>query len=281
MWVSFFVVACLAHALLIIPAAALARFDDYEPKPKDEEEVFELDLFPPPPPAPVAQRDETDDVPAPKPTTPKPKPEPRAPPGAKPKPDQPKPPPPGNEVPEEVPDENLVEAPDGALSQPSTATDKSGDWGKLGGSTDALQDTFGTRERTARPAPPQAPSNSMLDNKAHLFSSFFGRMRRRVLEHWDVDKAVQRNDPEGRQLGGISRTTRALVQISRDGKIEKVTVERRSNVDYLDAEAIRALKAAGPFPNPPPGLFEGADSFAFLVDFTVLPDGSARIFRSR
>ena len=38
---------------------------------------------------------------------------------------------------------------------------------------------------------------------------------------------------------------------------------------HLDDEALRAFKAAGPFPNPPPGLFGDRETFTFHFGFAV------------
>jgi TonB family protein len=178
------------------------------------------------------------------------------------------------------PEQGLVEADDGQLpgAEP-TAADVARDWGKLGGSTGMLHDSFGTAGRPDRVPDVEQGSESVLDSKAHLYASFFTRMRGRILEHWNAQKAIDRYDPQGRQLDGKVRTTVVRMHIGRDGKIGKLVVAAESEVDYLDDEALRALKAAGPFPNPPEGLFDGEDEFVMQIAFAVEPDGAIRVYR--
>jgi TonB family protein len=182
--------------------------------------------------------------------------------------------------PTEPSEEDLFNANDGQMpgAEPSAA-DVARNWGKLGGSTGMLHDSFGTAGRPDHMPDVEQGSESVLDSKAHLYASFFTRMRGRILEHWNAQKAIDRYDPQGRQLDGKVRTTVVRMHIGRDGKIGKLIIAAESEVDYLDDEALRALKAAGPFPNPPEGLFDGEDEFVMQVAFAVEPDGGIRVYR--
>ncbi len=290
----------LAHAALIVPGGrALARSlgDGFEAK-QVEERVLALDLVEPEPPAPeqfvdlddandrapsksrrVAARDS--DVER----------ETLAPPGrarassiAGIRPGEPTTPgdpvDPVDPVAREGEPQELVEAPDGSEPGAAPTPDQlAKNWGKLGGSTGMLHDSFGTVGRPDRLPEVERGRESVLDSKAHLYASFFTRMRQRVLEHWNAQKAIDRHDPYAKQLGELARTTVVRIGLDRSGAIVELGFVRESGVEYLDAEAIRALRAAGPFPNPPPGLFDGDDDFVITVAFTVEPDGSARVFR--
>jgi TonB family protein len=181
---------------------------------------------------------------------------------------------------DETSEEELVDANDGRMpgAEP-TAAEIARDWGKLGGSTGMLHDSFGTAGRPDNLPDVEQGRESVLDSKEHLYASFFSRMRGRILEHWDAQDAIDRHDPQAKQISGKPRTTVVRMYLDRDGKIEKLVFAVESQVDYLDEEAIRALKAAGPFPNPPEGLFDDEDEFMIQVAFTVEPDGGTRIFR--
>jgi TonB family protein len=175
--------------------------------------------------------------------------------------------------------DNLVEAADGSQAGAKSPTQVAQEWGKLGGSPGMLHDSFGTAGRPDNVPKVEPQHQNLLDSKEHLYASFFSRMRGRILEHWNAQKAIDRYDPRGTALGSVPRTTVVLIRLNSSGAIDKLTVTDDSDVAYLDQEAIRALKAAGPFPNPPAGLFENG-VFEITVAFTVQPDGSARVFRS-
>jgi TonB family protein len=295
LWLGFLVAACLAHAIVIVPSgnAILRSFTGFEAKPKAET-VLNLDLMDlddaepeefiddadandePSDSSRVAQRNSKVDDETQAPTS-----------RVKSTPTAAKPGrlgDPGSSASESSDEpaaasDDLVSAADGTESDAPPTPSKIGNLGKLGGSRGALDDMYGRPSQPEKLPDVKQGRENMLDSKEHLFSSFFTRMRGRVLEHWNVQAAINRNDPQGKQIGGIPRTTVVLVQVSRDGGVERVTVQRTSGVGYLDAEATRALKAASPFPNPPPGLFGDADSFTITVAFTVEPDGSSRFFR--
>lgn len=98
-------------------------------------------------------------------------------------------------------------------------------------------------------------------------ASFFNRMKNAVAKVWSPQQQIQRFDPQMAQLGRQDRLTVVTVTIDRTGRVQKVGIEKESGVGYLDDEATRAFYAAGPFPNPPEALFEGADHFTFSFGF--------------
>ncbi len=297
LWLGCLVAALLAHGVLVVPSGrALARSLGGGFKPAEvEERVLSLDLVEPEPlePEQFVELDDANDR-APKHTrrvaarNSDVERETKAPPGREGAPSvagttlgqQAKPSDPVEQG--DAPDDpaKLAHADDGQLpgAAPSPS-ELAKEWGKLGGSPGMLHDSFGTSGRPDHLPTVEPGRESMLDSKAHLYASFFTRMRGRILEHWNAQKAIDRHDPHTAQLGAVARTTVVRVRLDRSGAIDALSFERESGVDYLDAEAIRALRAAGPFPNPPKGLFDGEDDFTITVAFTVEPDGGARVFR--
>ena len=124
-------------------------------------------------------------------------------------------------------------------------------------------------------------SETLLDSRAHLYAAFFARMHERILDHYDAEGAIARHDPRGVLLGGQSRSTVIRVQLDRSGAIDKLTFVKESEVEYLDAEAVRTIRAAGPYPNPPDGLFDDDGTVVIHVGFTVPVDGDARVYHSK
>lgn len=150
----------------------------------------------------------------------------------------------------------------------------------LGGSTSMLNDTFGrppSSDARQRDVDGRAPS--MLDNERHLYSSFFNRMADRVREHWRPQKVLDSTDPHGKKYGRSSRTTGLMVRLDAEGNILKLVVVQKSGSPELDQEAVRAIRAAGPFPNMPRGLADANGQVEFPFGFNLLDSGAWNIFR--
>ena len=123
-----------------------------------------------------------------------------------------------------------------------------------------------------------------LNSKKWKYASFFNRMKRRVSQHWHPDKVYARRDPTGKVYGVKDRVTLLRVSLKPNGSVANIIVARRSDIRFLDDEAIRAFKEAGPFPNPPGALVEadGLITFSFGFHFHIGGrSGAFKIFRSR
>ncbi|KIG18737.1 putative TolA protein [Enhygromyxa salina] len=180
-------------------------------------------------------------------------------------------------------DDSLVAASDGTLdTQGADAGSQHGpkQLAGLGGSASMLNDTFGRPPSSdARQRDVDRKKSSMLDNERHLYSSFFSRMADRVREHWRPQKAIDSADPSGNKYGRSSRTTGLMVRLDAQGNILKLWVVQKSGVPELDDEAIRAMRAAGPFPNMPAGLVDSNGHVEFPFGFNLLDSGAWNIFR--
>jgi len=120
---------------------------------------------------------------------------------------------------------------------------------------------------------------SILNAQRWKYASFFNRMMEGIDEHWDPVARLRARDPDGRINGTRTRTTRVMIILNPDGSLHKIKTSQSSNVDYLDEEAIQAIRKAAPFPNPPPGMLNPDDGklhvpFGFIVEM-----GKGRIFR--
>jgi TonB family protein len=178
-------------------------------------------------------------------------------------------------------DDSLVVADDGELEGSGTASGGRPDpLPNLGGSPSMLDQTFGRPVASDRMRDVDDDATSMLDSKRHLFGSFFNRLRDRVSENWQPQKAHERADPNGSRYGDTQRMTVLMVRLDDRGEILKIEVERESGAPHLDEEAERAMRAAAPFPNLPEGLVDEHGHvdfrFGFILDFH---GGGSRIFR--
>jgi TonB family protein len=119
-----------------------------------------------------------------------------------------------------------------------------------------------------------------VDSKRWKFASFFNRVRNGIAQHWHPEVVHAANDPDGRRYGTKTRRTKLIISLNKDGSLSRVRLESSSDVDYLDEEAIHAVRTAAPFANPPPGLVDPTTgliefSFGFIFEF----GGTNRIFR--
>ena len=125
-------------------------------------------------------------------------------------------------------------------------------------------------------------SESLLNARRFKYSSFFNRLRDAIAEHWHPEILHAARDPQGRVYGDKTRITRLQVSLHADGSLRSVRLEKSSDIDYLDEEAIRAVRSAAPFANPPSGLVDPETNridfgFAFIFEIGRAP----RIHRYR
>ncbi len=125
---------------------------------------------------------------------------------------------------------------------------------------------------------------TLLNTKRWRFSSFFNRVKRAVAQHWHPDVVYKRRDPTGRLYGYRSRLTVVRVWLYPDGRLKDVVLLRSCGLPFLDEEAIRAFRAAAPFPNPPKRLVDPKTrliTFRFGFLFEIVEGPVLRIFRYR
>lgn len=121
-----------------------------------------------------------------------------------------------------------------------------------------------------------------LNARRFKYASFFNRVRDAVAEHWHPEVLHAARDPDGRVHGQQTRVTKLMISLNEDGSLHRARMVDSSGVDYLDEEAIRAVRAAQPFTNPPPQLVDsrsGKIEFGFAFIFEI--NGGRRIFRYR
>ena len=122
---------------------------------------------------------------------------------------------------------------------------------------------------------------TILNTQRWKYASFFNRMKNDIDQYWDPVARLKSRDPDGRINGSKTRTTRVMIILNADGSLDKIKLQKSCNVDYLDDEALRAIRSAAPFPNPPQGMLDPEDGklhvpFGFIVEM-----GKGRIFRYR
>jgi TonB family protein len=77
------------------------------------------------------------------------------------------------------------------------------------------------------------------------------------------------------------RYSTVRVTLNSDGSVRQLHVSRRSGLDFLDDEAVRSVREAAPFHNPPEGLKDqdGLIHFTFGFYLEITNEPNFRIFR--
>jgi TonB family protein len=137
-----------------------------------------------------------------------------------------------------------------------------------GGSVDAVRDA-------------EEGETTALNARRWKFASFFNRVKRAVSENWHPDREYRRRDPAGNVYGFKDRLTVVKVELTAGGALKDIHVEHPCGIDFLDDEAVRAFRAAQPFPNPPRQLVgeSGLVSFRFGFLFELSSRPVFRVFR--
>lgn len=130
----------------------------------------------------------------------------------------------------------------------------------------------------------ESGDTTALNTRRWQYAGFFNRIKLRVRQHWHPAEVFKRRDPNGNVYGNKNRVTRLSVTLDRKGKIRAIVISKKSGVDVLDEEAVRAFRLAQPFPNPPAGLVDprsGMITFDFGFHFEVNRRDRWKVFKYR
>ncbi|MBF93804.1 MAG: hypothetical protein CMH58_01425 [Myxococcales bacterium] len=101
----------------------------------------------------------------------------------------------------------------------------------------------------------EAGDETWLNSRRIRHGGFFRRLHQSVSRHWDPNTVMRRYDPSGMLYGSEDRVTVLHLRLEADGGLaERPKIIRPSGLSMLDREAVRAVVAAAPFPNPPAEL---------------------------
>lgn len=125
--------------------------------------------------------------------------------------------------------------------------------------------------------------STALNSRRWKYATFFNRMKREVAQNWNPNRVYLQRDPNGNVYGSKDRITVVKVSLKPNGGLAKIYVQSPSGADFLDDEALRAFRAAQPFPNPPGALVDpktGYIEFSFGFHFQIGSDRSRwKVFR--
>jgi len=121
---------------------------------------------------------------------------------------------------------------------------------------------------------------TLLNRKRSRYWSFMNRLKQGVAQEWSPLEEYNRRDPYGKVYGVKDRYTVLRVTLNGDGSLRTIHVAKSSGLKFYDDEAVRAMRAAAPFQNPPEGL-KDRDGL-IQINFGLLLDvsrGTVRGFR--
>ncbi len=116
--------------------------------------------------------------------------------------------------------------------------------------------------------------STVLNSRKFRYWDFFNRVKERVRQQWRPDEVYRQRDPNGQVYGIRDRLTILHVTLDQNGNVSRLVTVRNSGAGFLDDEARRAFKAAGPFPNPPSGLLDDNGLVTFKFGFLFEISGS-------
>lgn len=147
----------------------------------------------------------------------------------------------------------------------------------------ASSSSSSSRTDTAHPATgghevePGEPvrEEALRSSREFRYGYYFNQIKRSIATQWQPTDAIKRTTE---RLPRESFTELFLV-IGKDGRLETAEVTRSSGVPSLDAEALRAVRAASPFAAPPTGVLDADDKLRLPFSFKVSAGGREDIFR--
>lgn len=110
---------------------------------------------------------------------------------------------------------------------------------------------------------------TIVNSRSFKYWDFFQRVKERVRSEWNPGDVYRARDPYGKVYGTKDRLTVLGVVLDKEGRIVRVEVVRESGLPFLDQEAIRAMKEAAPFVNPPEGLADEKGRIVFNFGFLL------------
>jgi len=105
-----------------------------------------------------------------------------------------------------------------------------------------------------------------LNTRQLQYAHWFNEMKSAVGRNWHP---AQVQEATRHILDPVTRVTVVRFTLDRSGAVKDIAVEKPCGFEPYDEEAVRAVRAAGTFPDPPDFLFQGRDSFPFHYTFKV------------
>lgn len=122
---------------------------------------------------------------------------------------------------------------------------------------------------------------TLLNRKESRYAAFFDRVKIQIADKWSPVSTYRKRDPRGNVYGVKDRYSQVRVTLNGDGTVRQLFLARESGLDFFDDEAVRSIRAAAPFHNPPEGLKDddGLVHFTFGFYFEISAGPGMSVFR--
>lgn len=114
--------------------------------------------------------------------------------------------------------------------------------------------------------------STALNTREYVFYSYYQRIRGQLEQAWFplIKNKVEQFYRSGRHLASdYEHLTRVMVYLNKEGSITRVKILESSGTYDLDEAAVDAFNQAGPFPNPPKGMFNPSGEIEIPWDFVL------------
>jgi TonB family protein len=111
-----------------------------------------------------------------------------------------------------------------------------------------------------------------LNTRETVYFSYYNRIRERLDWAWNgfLRESLEKRARQGKALSDdMDYTTKTIVTLDKNGAVVRVQVAEDSGLVDLDDAAVKAFNKAGPFPNPPKGLFDPDGYIRIRWDFIL------------
>ncbi len=125
-------------------------------------------------------------------------------------------------------------------------------------------------------------SKTLLNRKRTRYWAFFDRVKNQIEKEWKPNEEYRERDPFGDIYGVKDRYSVISVTLNSDGSVRQLFIDKQSGAEFLDDEALRAVKDASPFFNPPEGLKDEDGNIYFKFGFYLeIGTGRMQLFKTR
>jgi TonB family protein len=123
--------------------------------------------------------------------------------------------------------------------------------------------------------------STVLNAREFKYATYFNRVYRGIGGQWDPERAYQLRDPGLSIYPVQDRRTVLHLKLDATGAVKELRLVKGSGLGFLDQEAMRAIRAAAPFPNPPSAIVHDGEIDYGQIVFTFSFDRSGRFFPRR
>ncbi|HUL58347.1 MAG TPA: cell envelope integrity protein TolA [Anaeromyxobacteraceae bacterium] len=98
--------------------------------------------------------------------------------------------------------------------------------------------------------------STSLNTRRFKYATYYSQFYAAVAATWNPTGVFRVRDPDGTTYGSRDYVTRVDIVLDEQGQVKDLRMVSGSGLEFLDREALRAVRDAAPFPNPPRGIID-------------------------